>query len=69
MREAKNAREVKALREDELDAVVGGVRIDSVGPCGLCFLLKPLAEYHDPVDTTKHKYICADCARDIGYVR
>ena len=37
MREAKNAREVKALREDELDAVVGGVRINSVGPCGLCF--------------------------------
>ena len=60
------------LADEALDAVTGGGRKVYTRPqvtCPKCFQPKEqLAYYHDPEDPKKREYMCADCARDLGYV-
>lgn len=72
MNDNKNEKSVEELEDEALDAVTGGGRkpyVRPVGTCPECHQQKEkLAYYHDPEDPKKSRYMCADCARDLGYV-
>ena len=73
MNDNENKKSYEELADEALDAVTGGRRKEYVRPqvtCPVCFQPKEqLAYYHDPEDPKKRGYMCADCARDLGYVQ
>ena len=72
MNDNVNKKSCEALADEALDAITGGGRKEYVRPtvtCPECNQPKErLVICRDPKDPTKHKSMCADCARDLGYV-
>lgn len=72
MNQDENKKSVEELADEALDAITGGKRDLYVRPqvtCPKCHQPKDMLQtYNDPKDPTKHESMCADCARDLGYV-
>ncbi len=71
MENNENKKTPEELADEALDQVAGGeYNSYYIGTCPVCREDKRLEVYYDPANplATVH-HICADCARDLGYVR
>ncbi len=67
MKNSENKKSFEELSDEALDQVAGGNRLAPL--CPICGQRKTLDRYHDPENVRATLTMCADCARDIGYVK